>query len=280
MDRRFGGGREIKMQLQNDDRWAAVPWIPGLSILLIATILWWDAEAAERVIDLTYAFDETTQVWPSNRPFHRDSIVQGGTAGEAWYATGQVVLSEHAGTHMDAPIHFAQGQAGIDGIAVERLMGPAVVIDVRAAVSGDPDYRLSLADIHRWEARRGTIPAGAIVMMLTGWGAYWKDRNRYLGSATPDLAATLHFPGFSKEAAKFLVAERHIHGVGIDTPSIDYGGSQDFVVHRILGEAGLYGLENVARLEEVPPSGATLIALPMKIAGGTGAPVRIIAILP
>ena len=254
--------------------------VAGWSVLVIATNVWCDATVAQRLIDLTYTFDETTQVWPSNLPFHRDSTVRGGTTTEAWYATGQVALSEHAGTHMDAPVHFAQGQAGIDRIPVERLTGPAVVIDARAAVASDRDYRLSLEDIQRWEARHGTIPAGAVVMMLTGWGAYWKDRDRYFGTTTPDLSTTLHFPGFSQEVAEFLVAERHIHGVGIDTPSIDHGPSQDFAVHRILNGAGLYGLENVARLDEVPPSGGRLVALPMKIAGGTGAPVRIIAILP
>ncbi len=237
-------------------------------------------EAAPRVLDLTYPFDDTTQVWPSNPPFHRDSTQRGGTATEAWYATGQVALSEHAGTHMDAPIHFAQGQVGIDGIPVEQLMGPAVVIDVRAAAAADRDYRLSTNDIRRWEASHGTIPAGAIVMMLTGWGAYWHDRARYFGSETPERATTLHFPGFSKEAAELLVKERHISGIGIDTASIDYGPSQDFVVHRIVNAAGLYGLENVAGLTAVPASGARLVALPMKIAGGTGAPVRIIALLP
>ena len=238
------------------------------------------AEEGPRVLDLTYPFDETTLVWPSNPPFHRDSVQRGGTATEAWYATGQVALSEHAGTHMAAPIHFAQGQAGIDGIPVEHLMGPAVVIDVRSAEADDRDYRLSIPDIHRWEANHGTIPTGAIVMMLTGWGAYWKDRERYFGSATPEDSTTLHFPGFSKEVAELLVSERHISGIGIDTPSIDYGPSQDFVVHRLVNAAGLYGLENVAGLAEVPSSGATLVALPMKIAGGTGAPVRIIALLP
>lgn len=238
------------------------------------------AEPGPRVLDLTYPFDETTHVWPSNPPFRRDSTQRGGTANEAWYATGQVALSEHAGTHMDAPVHFAQGQAGIDGIPVGHLIGPAVVIDVRAAAADDRDYRLSMTDIQRWEASHGTIPTGAIVMMLTGWGAYWNDRERYFGSATPEAPATLHFPGFSKEVAELLVGERHISGIGIDTPSIDYGPSQDFVVHRIVNAAGLYGLENVAGLAEVPSSGATLVALPMKIAGGTGAPVRIIALLP
>lgn len=261
-------------------------WLKRTTLISSVLIQWafagWSsaAEAGPRVLDLTYPFDDRTQVWPSNPPFHRDSTQRGGTETEAWYATGQVALSEHAGTHMDAPIHFAQGQAGVDGIPVEHLMGPAVVIDVRAAVAVDRDYRLSIMDVHRWEASHGAIPTGAIVMMLTGWGAYWNDRDRYFGSATPDVPTTLHFPGFSKETAELLVTERHISGIGIDTPSIDYGPSQDFVVHRVVNAAGLYGLENMAGLAEVPASGATLVALPMKIAGGTGAPVRIIAILP
>ncbi len=256
----------------------AIRW--GLVGLLLVGGWHQVVHAASRLVDLTYSFDETTLVWPRNPPFHRDGSQQGGTADEAWYATGQVALSEHAGTHMDAPIHFAQGQVGIDGIPVEHLMGPAVVIDVRAAVAKERDYRLSPADLHRWEAQYGSIPNGAVVMMLTGWGAHWKNRERYFGSATPDAPATLHFPGFSEAAARFLVAERHISGIGIDTPSIDYGPSQDFVVHRIVNGAGLYGLENVARLDELPAFGATLIALPMKIAGGSGAPVRILGILP
>ena len=259
-------------------------WLAALTVVAVmqVSVASWagSAEPGLRILDLTYPFDAATQVWPRNPPFHRDSTERGGTATEAWYATGQVTLSEHAGTHMDAPIHFSQGQAGIDGIPVEQLMGPAVVIDVRPAAADDRDYRLSITDIHRWEANHGTIPAGAMVMMLTGWGAYWKDRERYFGSATPEVPTTLHFPGFSKEVAEFLVRERNIYAIGIDTASIDFGPSQDFVVHRIVSAAGLYGLENVAGLAELPPSGATLVALPMKIAGGTGAPVRIIALLP
>lgn len=270
------------MEAKNDGfGWARIPALMACVIVSLVVAGWCGViEAAPRLIDLTYTFDESTQVWPSNPPFHRNSMERGGTDTEAWYATGQVALSEYAGTHMDAPIHFAQGQVGIDGIPVEQLIGPAVVLDVRAAVGEDRDYRLSLADLHRWEAAHGAIPAGAIVMMLTGWGLHWSDRERYFGSATPDVPTTLHFPGFSKDVADFLVAERHVSGIGIDTPSIDYGPSQDFVVHRIVNGAGLYGLENMARLEEVPAAGATLIALPMKIAGGTGAPVRIIAIVP
>ncbi len=255
-------------------------FVGGLCLLLIALSAQGDRALAQRFIDLTYAFDETTLVWPNNAPFHRDETVRGGTKTEAWYATGKIALSEHAGTHMDAPVHFAQGQPGVDQIPIEHLIGPVIVIDVRSAVETDRDYRLSVEEIRLWESRYGSIPSGAIVLMLTGWGRYWTDPQRYFGTATPDLPTTLHFPGFSSEAAEFLVTERHIHGVGIDTPSIDHGPSQEFPVHRIVNGAGLYGLENVARLEEVPPRGGSLIALPMKIAGGTGAPVRIIAILP
>ncbi|HKU52609.1 MAG TPA: cyclase family protein, partial [Nitrospira sp.] len=132
----------------------------GVVLLSIAGIGWGGQAIAERLVDLTYTFDESTLVWPRNLPFHRDGTTKGGTQAEAWYATGQIVLSEHAGTHMDAPIHFAQGQAGIDQIPVEHLTGPAIVIDVRSAVGADRDYRLSVEDVRRWESRYGIIPTG------------------------------------------------------------------------------------------------------------------------
>jgi kynurenine formamidase len=155
-----------------------------------------------------------------------------------------------------------------------------VVVDVTQAAARDRDYRLTVNDLQAWESRHGRIPEGAIVLMRSGWGRYWPDKQRYLGSDTPGDPKTLHFPGFSKEAAEFLVKERAIDGVGIDTPSIDHGPSRDFIAHQILNGADRYALENVANLDKLPPKGATLIALPMKIRGGTGGPVRIIAILP
>jgi kynurenine formamidase len=189
-------------------------------------------------------------------------------------------MSEHGGTHIDAPIHFAEGRLAVDEIPLQKLIAPAVVIDVRSSVAQDQDYRLSRKDLERWESRHGPIQQGAVVLMLTGWGQRWPDKSRYLGSATPSDPKTLHFPGFSKEAAEFLVKERHIDGIGIDTPSIDYGPSQDFIVHQTVNGANLYGLENIANLERLPPNGAILMALPIKIRGGTGGPVRIIGILP
>lgn len=258
----------------------------GTAVLLAITLLMTAACAGpvsfdeRRVVDLTYPFDDQTIAWPTNKPFTWEKTAWGTTAGGYWYASADFAMSEHGGTHMDAPIHFAKDRLTLDAIPVEQLIGPAAVIDVTATAAQDRDYRLTVADIAAWEQRHGRIPDGAIVLMRTGWGKYWPDKRRYLGSATPQDARTLHFPGFSKEAAEFLVKERKIAGVGLDTPSMDYGPSQDFIVHQIVNGANLYGLENVANLDALPPVGATLIALPMKIKGGTGGPVRIIAILP
>lgn len=232
------------------------------------------------LVDLTYPLDEQTVFWPTNKPFKWDKAAWGTTAGGYWYASGDFSMSEHGGTHIDAPLHFGEGKLAVDEIPLERLMVPAVVIDVREAVERDHDYRLSVADIHAWESRHGRIAQGAVVLMLTGWGKSWPDRERYLGSKTPSDPKTLHFPGFSKDAAELLVNQRNVAGIGLDTPSIDYGPSRDFIVHQIVNGANRYGLENITNLEKLPSKGATLLALPIKIKGGTGGPVRVIAILP
>lgn len=236
--------------------------------------------SAGQMIDLTYALDETTHAWPGNLPFSRESTAWGETARGYWYASGQFTMSEHAGTHIDAPIHFAKGRASVDDIPLDRLMGPAVVLDVREQVSADRDYRLSLQDIRQWESVHGSIPAGSLVLLYTGWGVGWSDRERYFGNSASGNSGTLHFPAFSREAVEFLITARSIRGIGIDTASVDYGPSQDFPVHQVLNGAGLYALENVARLDQVPATGATVIALPLKIKGGSGGPVRIVAVLP
>ena len=235
---------------------------------------------ASKVVDLTYSFDETTIYWPTAKSFEWQKESWGISPSGYWYAAARYAASEHGGTHIDSPIHFGQGKATVDEIAVSHLIGPAVVIDISAACEKDADYRLSLADIESWEKQYGRIPDGAIVLLHSGWGKFWPDKKRYLGSDTPGDIAHLHFPGFSREAAEFLVTKRKTNGVGIDTASMDYGQSKDFIAHQIFNGASLFGLENVANLEKVPPTGATLIALPMKIKGGTGAPARIIAILP
>lgn len=253
-------------------------------ILLIAWL--WEGMAAahmideNKVLDLTYSFDEHTIFWPTAKPFQLDVVSAAKTDAGFWYAANNICLAEHGGTHMDAPIHFAEGKRAADEVPVQQLIGPAVVVDVQAQAEKNADYRLTVADLEAWENTHGRIPPGAMVLMLSGWGTRWPDKKRYLGTDQPGDVANLHFPGFSREAAEFLVSQREIDAIGVDTPSIDYGQSKDFIVHQIVNGANKPGLENVANLEKLPAKGATLIALPMKIAKGSGGPARIIAILP
>src|SRR5262249_40717505 len=233
-----------------------------------------------KIVDLTYSFDDKTIYWPTAKPFQLEKESWGKSAGGYWYTAARYAASEHGGTHLDAPIHFGEGRLAADEIPVSRLVGPAIVIDVSEAAAKDADYRVTVGDITSWEEKNGRIPDNAIVLARTGWGKFWPDKKKYLGTDAPGDVANLHFPGFSREAAEFLAKQRKIDGVGIDTASLDYGQSKDFIAHQILNGANIYGLENVANLERLPAKGATLIALPMKIKGGTGGPARIIAILP
>jgi kynurenine formamidase len=233
-----------------------------------------------KLVDLTYAFDDKTIYWPTAKPFEWQKESWGKSAGGYWYTAARYAASEHGGTHLDAPIHFSEGKQSVDEIAVSKLVGSAAVIDISAACAQNTDYRLTVEDITGWEKAHGEIPNEAIVLIRTGWGKFWGDKKKYLGTDTPGDVANLHFPGIGREAAEFLAKQRKIDCLGIDTASMDYGPTKDFIAHQILNGANIFGLENVANLDRLPAKGATLIALPMKIKGGTGAPVRIIAILP
>ncbi|MCP5114063.1 MAG: cyclase family protein [bacterium] len=233
----------------------------------------------DRLVDLTYTFDEHTIYWPTDKHFEWNQTSAGITPGGYWYASATYGASEHGGTHLDSPVHFSEGKLTTEQIPIKRLIGPAVVVDIRPACSANRDYQLTAADLEAWEQRHGRIPSRVIVLVHTGWGRFWPDKKSYLGSDTPGDASNLHFPGISEAAARLLV-ERRVDGVGIDTASLDHGPSQQFEAHQVLTGANIYGLENVARLERLPATGATLIALPMKIKGGTGGPVRLIALLP
>jgi len=232
-----------------------------------------------KLLDLTHPFDSATVYWPTAQPFRWEKESWGPGPGGYFYAAGRFQMSEHVGTHLDSPIHFAESRRTVDQIPLAQLTGRAFRIDVSAACAQNPDYQATAQDITAFEQRHGRLPAGAMVLVYTGWGRHWPDPKRYLGSDTPGDASNLHFPGLSRAAAELLVARR-VDAVGIDTASLDHGPSRDFLVHRILSEANIYGLENVANLDRLPARGAALIALPMKIHGGSGAPVRIIAILP
>ena len=233
----------------------------------------------KKLVDMTYPFSHETLHWPTAKGFQLETVNEGRTPQGYWYSSYNYSGSEHVGTHLDAPFHFAEGKWTTEQIPLAQTIGPGVIIDVRNKADADRDYLLQPADIVAWEKRHGRIPKQAIVLMYAGWGKYWGDRKRYFGTDEPGDVTNLHFPGFSKEAAEFLI-KRGVNAVGLDTPSIDHGPSKDFIAHQIFGGANVPIFENVAALDRLPAKGATIYALPMKIKGGSGGPLRIFAVLP
>jgi kynurenine formamidase len=233
-------------------------------------------------VDLSHDFSEETVYWPTAKPFSLEVVSAEQTPAGYYYAANNFSTSEHGGTHLDAPIHFAEGRHSTDQVPLKRLIGPAVVVDVSARADANADYRLDRAALEEWERVHGRIPDESIVLVRTGWSSRWPDKQRYLGTTKPGQAgvAELHFPGIDSSAARWLAAERKVKAVGIDTPSIDYGQSKTFDTHRILLGENIPAFENVAALDRLPPTGAFVVALPMKIKGGSGGPLRIVALTP
>ena len=238
--------------------------------------------AGYRTVDLTHAFDEHTIYWPTEKGFQHDKQFEGVTEGGWYYTAYSVRTAEHGGTHLDAPIHFAAGAWAADEVPLSSLILPAVVIDVTDEARDNRDYLLTEGDLKQWEAQHGQIPKGSAVLMNTGFAKFWPNHEQYMGTAKrgPEAVAELHFPGFSESAARFLANERGVAALGLDTPSIDYGQSKDFIAHQILYSQNIVGFENIASMEELPATGAWVVALPMKIRNGSGGPLRIIALIP
>ena len=232
-------------------------------------------------IDLSHDFSAETIYWPTARPFSLEVVSAERTPAGYFYAANNFGAAEHGGTHLDAPIHFAEGKHSTDQVPLDRLVGSAAVVDVSVQAGADRDYRLDVAALEAWEAAHGRIGDRSIVLIRTGWSSRWPDKVRYLGTnrTGPEAVAELHFPGIDSSAARWLVARR-VKAVGIDTPSIDYGQSTSFDTHRILFQDDIPAFENVASLDRLPPTGAFVIALPMKIRGGSGGPLRIVALTP
>src|ERR1043166_6009152 len=234
-----------------------------------------------RVIDLSHPFDANTVYWPTAEPFKLETDFEGVTDKGYFYSAYRYSAAEHGGTHLDSPVHFAKGHASVDQLPLEQLMGSAIVIDVTKQCATNPDYLVGVKDFEDWEKSNGRIANGTIVLLRTGFGKFYPDRKRYLGTEErgAEAVAKLHFPGLDPAAARWLTQNRSIKAIGLDTASIDRGQSTTFESHRALFEKDIPAFENVANLDQLPVKGFSVIALPMKIKGGSGGPLRIIAIL-
>jgi len=252
----------------------------GACVLIAGFV--WAQSPTRRIVDLTYAFSSQSVYWPTADGFVLKADAAGLTEKGYYYTANSFSAAEHGGTHLDAPAHFAQGMPTVDRIPLERLLAPGVLVDVTEGAAKNPDYQVSASDFAKWEEKNGRIADGCIVLLRTGWGKYYPDKRRYLGTDERGAGAVarLHFPGLGPAAARWIVTNRKIAAIGIDTASIDYGQSQLFETHQALFKAGIPALENVANLDKLPTRGFDLIALPMKIEGGSGAPLRIVAVFP
>lgn len=254
-------------------------YVLALALLLFAQQRQTDATqtpaGVRAVVDLTHALDASNPTFEAaGKPaFHARTVA---TIQKDHYFAREICLPEHYGTHLDAPAHFIAGLWTVDQIPPERLVAPLAIIDVSAKVKSDPDYQFSVQDVADWERTHGHIPEGSVVMVRTGWDSRWSSPKSYRNA---DSKGTMHFPGYSLDAAKFLVEGRQIMGIGIDTLSIDYGPSKDFPVHQFTLAHSAYQLENVANLGHVPAQGAIIVVAPMKLKGGSGAPVRLLALV-
>ena len=234
-----------------------------------------------RIVDLSHAFNSRTLYWPTSpTTFRLDTLSYGETSGGYFYSAFALCAPEHGGTHLDAPIHFGAGKNTNDQIPLERLVAPAVMIDVSKQAAADRDYRVTAEDVASFEKNHGRIEPGTIVLVRTGWSRFWPERKAYLGDDTPNDASKLSFPSFGESSARLLVHDRRVAAIGIDVASIDYGRSKDFTVHRVAAAENVPGLENLTALDQLPPRGAIVMALPMKIEGGSGGPARVVALVP
>jgi kynurenine formamidase len=232
------------------------------------------ASGTTRILDLAYAINDRLVPWPGDERWFEAKV--NASVEKNGYFTRSFWMLEHYGTHLDAPIHFSPGKIPVDQIPARQFFGMAAVFDVRTEGAADADYQLPATRVVEWEKRHGRIPEGTIALLRTGWSSRWPDAESYRNQ---DAAGRMHFPGFSVEAVESLIG-RKVSGIGCDTMSVDYGASEEFAVHhRALG-AGLYHLENLSDLGELPETGAFLVVAPIKLEGGSGGPVRVFALLP
>jgi kynurenine formamidase len=231
-------------------------------------------------IDLTHAFDSTTLYWPNNvKGFEHPVDFEGQSPAGFYYSSFALSTPEHGGTHLDAPKHFAENRLAADEIPLSSLTGPAVVIDISEKAMADRDYLLSVQDITDWENKNGRIDDNTIILVKTGYSKFYPDRLKYFGTDKKGLEAIpeLHFPGIDSATVTWLLQNRKIKAMGLDTPSLDRGQSKLFEAHQVLLAQNKPRFENLTNLDLLPAKGIYVVALPMKIAKGSGGPLRIIA---
>ena len=235
-----------------------------------------------KIIDLTHEYSDQTIYWPTEENFKLESEFEGITEKGYYYTAKKFIAPEHGGTHMDAPIHFAKDGKTVEQIPIEKLIAPSIMVDVSEKTLNNSNYQITIRDFEDWQKVNGRIPENCIILLQTGYSKYWPDRTKYLGTSKKGAEALLElsFPGLHPEAASWMIKNHKINAVGIDTQSIDYGMSTHFETHRILASSGIPFFENVTNLDKLPAKGSIVIGLPMKIKNGSGAPLRLIAILP
>jgi kynurenine formamidase len=233
-----------------------------------------------KIIDLTYTFDSSTISWPGEGHFEHRFETPDQKAGSYFYSAASYAAPEHLGTHGDAPIHYNPSGLTLDAVPLASCVGPAAVIDFSDRAAKDRNATLSIPDLERYETAFGRISDGAIVVAHSGWGKYWPDPKTYMGTDKPGDVAGLRFPGFSAEAVGWMLENRNVAAIAIDTASMDPGVSKDYPVHRAWLGADKPGFENLANVGKLPPKGATIFCIPMKIGKGTGGPARCFAVLP
>lgn len=224
------------------------------------------------VVDLTHPIHEQMPVWPGGVPFKMTRLVDY----DEGYRLHKFEVGENTGTHVDAPSHFIEGSRGIDQLAVDELVVAAAVIDIKDKVKSNPDYQLNGNDLVDWEAVHGPVPVGSLVIANTGWHTRFVDQKQY---ANQDAQGVMHYPGFAPETAKLLL-DRDVAGAGIDTLSLDHGKTKDFAFHKEMLGAGKYLIENLANLDALPETGATVVIGVLPVTDGTQAQARIIALVP
>jgi kynurenine formamidase len=227
---------------------------------------------AGHVLDLTHTLSPAFPIWPGNVPI---KVTNTATVAKQGFYANQWILVEHHGTHLDAPAHFAANGVTAERLEASALIVPAVVIDIREKARHNADAVVTIDDLRAWEKLHGRLPKQCGVFLNSGWDAKAGDAQAFLGQ---DRSKTLHFPGFSKEACAFLLAEREVAGLAVDTLSLDFGASKEFAVHKLWLGAGKWGLECVANLSKLPPAGATVFVGAPKVIGASGGPTRVLAV--